>query len=120
MPVKTYPQLDDRCLALLREALERYGTRDAVAEQLGVSRTAVSQALNGRYPADVRRLAAKIVERFADHIACPHLAREIRSAECVELRERPLTPTSREAVKQWQACRACPLNPNKSEIRNVG
>lgn len=119
MPVKKYPQLDERGQMLLREALKKHGSRAAVAEQLGVARTAVSQALNGRYPADARKLAAKIVERFADHVACPHLAREIRSAECVELRERPFVPTGREAVKQWQACRACPLNPN-SEIRNVG
>ncbi|CAA0087007.1 Uncharacterised protein [Starkeya nomas] len=113
MPVKTYPQLDERSLALLREAVLRLGSRGAVAEKLGYARTAVSQALNGCYPADTGKLAARIVEIFADHVACPHLLREIRAGDCREHRERPLSTANREAIKHWQACRACPLNPVK-------
>jgi len=119
MPVTTYPQLDERTLRLLVEAVARHGTRGVVADMLGYTRTAVSQALNGRYPADTRKLAARIVEVFADHVACPHLALDIPSAACREHREAPLSTASREAIKHWQACRTCPLNPT-SEVRNVG
>lgn len=118
MPVN-YPQLDPRALALLHEAIARHGSQGAVAALLGYARTAVNQALHGRYPADARKLSARIVEVFADHVACPHLQREIPSASCREQRERPLSTANREAIKHWQACRSCPLNPN-SEIRNVG
>lgn len=111
MPVKTYPQLDERCLGLLREAVERFGSITAAAEHLGYARTAISQALAGRYPGGVGKLSARIIERLADHVACPHLAREIRAAECRGHRESPLSTASREAIKHWQACRACPLNP---------
>ncbi|WP_310200752.1 hypothetical protein [Ancylobacter sp. 3268] len=116
----TYPQLDPRCRSLLEEARQRLGSITAVAAKLDYARSSVSMALAGHYPGDVRQLAARIVEIFADHVACPHLGQDIPTARCRETRERPFTDTSRDAIKQWQACRTCPLNPNASEVRNGG
>lgn len=115
MPV-TYPQLDDFAHALLAARLtEIGGNKAALARELEMSRSAVSQALSRSYPGDVRRIRARIVERYAEGVSCPHLACAIPPSECRAHRERPLSASSgsREAVKHWQACQACPQNPGR-------
>lgn len=109
-----YPQLEARTHALLAARVATVGTKAGVAGELGVTRTAVSQALAGKYPADTRRLAVKILERYADGIACPHLKRDLPPTECRSLRERPLPTSPLAAVKHWQACRHCRNNPRNT------
>ncbi|HEY9212090.1 MAG TPA: LysR family transcriptional regulator [Ancylobacter sp.] len=106
----TYPQLDERCLALLREAVTRLGSITAVAARLEYARSSVSMALKGCYPGDAQHLASRIMDIFADHVACPHVGHEIPTSACRAHRDRPLSTANRELVKQWQACRACPIN----------
>ena len=117
MPVKTYPQLDDEALTLLRRRLDHHGgSRSALARELGVCRSGVSQALDRRYPANTAQLRARIIEKFADRLVCPHLGREIAPGECRAARERPLTACmgSPDDVKHWQACQSCPQNPKRT------
>ena len=110
----SYPQLDDDAMRLLHARLDHHGgSRAALARELGVSRAAISQALNRRYPADTRKLRATIVERLAEMVKCPHLGVELAPGVCKAARERKLSAASgsREDVKHWQACQLCLNNP---------
>jgi DNA-binding transcriptional regulator YdaS (Cro superfamily) len=110
----SYPQLDETVLGLLTTRLEFHkNSRAALARELGVSRSGLSQAMDGRYPADTRKLRALIVEKLAEQVACPHLRVEIAPGVCKAARERPLSASSasRSDVKHWQACRLCEHNP---------
>jgi hypothetical protein len=107
----TRQQLDEVALRLLRERRDVLGSITAVGKELEITRTAVSQALNGKYPANTHKLRARIMRRYADRIACPHLHRDIAPDECVSFRERPLPSGPRTAIDHWCACRACPENP---------
>ena len=96
----------------LAARLATVGSLAAVGRELNYTRQALSMALAGKYPADTRLLRAKIVERYAGGVVCPHLDIEISPALCRDQRERPLPTAPREAVRWWQACRACPNNPD--------
>lgn len=113
---RSYPQLDADTLALLRDRLDHHvGSRSALAREIGVSRSAISQALDGRYPAATDQLAAKIRDVLVDRLICPHSGDEIAPGLCKELRERPISAAcgSREDVKHWQACQLCQFNPHR-------
>lgn len=110
----TYPQLDDEALEMLLARLDYHGnSRAALAKELGVSRSAISQALDRKYPGDTRKLRAKIIDHLAAQVACPHLGVDLAPAECKSLRERPLSAASASPadVKHWQACQHCRHNP---------
>lgn len=104
-------QLDDLSRGLLRTRAQELGTVAAVGRELGYTRQALSMALAGKYPADTRQLRTKILERYAAGVPCPHVGLDIAPSACREQRERPLPTGPREAVRWWQACRACPNNP---------
>lgn len=113
---RDYPQLDDEALGLLRHRLEHHrGSRAALARELGISRSGLSQAMDAKYPGDTRRLRGLIVERLAEQVACPHLGAEIAPGACKALRERPLSAASasRADVKHWQSCQGCRFNPSR-------
>lgn len=118
--MSAFPQLDRVALALVNRRVDELGTRAAVAAELEVSRSGLSQALDGKYPADTRRLRARIVEKYAGGVACPHLGSEISPSICKAHRERPLAASmaSRDTVKHWQACQACVENPDRN--KNTG
>lgn len=114
-----YPQLDDQALALLKTRLHQNGNnRAALARDLGMSRSAISQALDGKYPGDTRKLRAVIVETLADQIDCPHLGVELSPGACKAWRERPLSAASgsRSDAKHWQACQVCQHNPARRRV----
>lgn len=112
-----YPQLDDRAVALLIARVSALGSRAAVARELDVARTSISQAIDRCYPADTRHLRNKIMERYAaEGINCPHLDRDLSPSECRSYRTRELATGSRASVKHWQACRCCQHNPNARRI----
>lgn len=114
-----YPQLDEEALRLLQARLEFHGgSRAALARELGVSRSGVSQALDGKYPGDTKKLRALIVETLAQQIACPHLGHDIAPQACRLFRERPLSAASAAPadVKHWQACQLCMNNPARRAV----
>lgn len=118
-----YPQLDEEALRLLRARLEFHsGSRAALARELGVSRSGVSQALDGKYPGDTKKMRARIIETLADQVACPHLGVEIAPQVCKVWRERPLSAAtgSRSDVKHWQACQSCIHNPARRSAGTEG
>lgn len=76
-----------------------------VARELGVSRTAVSLLINGKYAGDTRRMAERILNRFGRTL-CPCTGRRMSVAEC---RQTAATmPTSSPgALRLWRACQQC-------------
>lgn len=111
----TYPQLDETIRAILQDAVRREGSIAAVARRLNYTRSAISQALSGRYPADAGKLGRLIFDTFAGVVVCPHLAIEIEADDCRWWRTRPI-PTSRASdANHWLACKTCPLNPDRKD-----
>ncbi len=51
-------------IPLLERAVKQLGSRAAVAERMGLSRTVVSRVLNGSYPGRVDLVAAKVIAAF--------------------------------------------------------
>jgi DNA-binding transcriptional regulator YdaS (Cro superfamily) len=120
---RDWPQLDAEALGLMHTWLAgQNNSRAALARHLGVSRSGISQALDGRYPGNTKHLRALVMERLADLLICPHTAREITPADCRTTRERSLAAASgsRTDVKQWQACQACLHNPLRKSRAATG
>jgi Bacterial regulatory protein, Fis family len=111
-----YTQLDDEAMAVMTARLAHHkGSRSALARELDMSRSAISQALDLKYPGDTKKLRARIFERLAAMINCPHLGVELAPALCASHRSRPLSAASysRQAVQHWQACQSCLFNPDR-------
>lgn len=109
-------------LNILQEQVEKNGSIQAVANQLGYSRPAISLALKGNYPGGTDRLAAKVIATFCDRIICPHTKHDISQGDCTDLRTRPLPQSDVSELRQWSACQSCPNNPNhvcKKELENA-
>lgn len=116
----SHPQLDQVALDLLSARVEHLGSRAKVAAELGYARSALSQAMDGKYPGDTRHLRAAIISTYASRIACPHLGIDLAPAQCEANRTRSMQDClgSRETVKLWQACQSCTHNPRAA--RNGG
>ncbi|GAB6127331.1 LacI family transcriptional regulator [Humidesulfovibrio idahonensis] len=99
-------------LTLLSEAVAE-SSKAAVAEELGVSRPAVSLLLLGKYPGKTDRMAARILERYA-RLDCPHTGKSVTPDHCRKFCG-PVPTSSPAALRQWRACLTCPNNPNREE-----
>lgn len=99
-------------LTLLSEAVAE-SSKVAVAEELGVSRPAVSLLLLGKYPGKTDRMAARILERYA-RLDCPHTGKSVTPDHCRKFCG-PVPTSSPAALRQWRACLTCPNNPNREE-----
>lgn len=99
-------------LTLLADDVARTGSKAKTAARIGVSRSAVSLALLGRYPAGTQRLEAKVLEVLAGQVACPHDGTEIARRSCIERANAPMPMSSPEALRAWVACRTCPNRPD--------
>jgi hypothetical protein len=84
----------------------------AVARKLGVSRTTVSLALNGKYPASLDKLLQRAEAVYA-RFECPHLAAQITLVQCREYALRPCPTTSPRESRHWRACQKCALRPTE-------
>ncbi|QLP96182.1 MAG: hypothetical protein HZY79_00545 [Rhodoblastus sp.] len=95
MTAKSYPQLDEEALELMRRRLDYHdGSRAALAREIGVSRAAVSQALDGKYPSGTGKLRARVIEALAEMVKCPHLGAALAPGVCKAARERKLSTVS--------------------------
>lgn len=102
----TAPWLD-----LLRGAVAA-SSMTAVAARLGISRTAVSLVLAGKYGAKVDRIAAKVLDVLGESVDCPAKGAVIAKSECNELRSRKAPMHNPIAMQTWRACQRCPHNPS--------
>lgn len=92
----------------LAEACAR-STQTAVADQLGVSGSMLSQALANRYPGDMASLEQRVRGAFMGSTAdCPVLG-EIGMDRCLQEQKTPNSAASSVRVRLYRACRSgCP------------
>jgi len=105
---------------LLLEQVAIKGTKQAVANELEVSRTQISLYLSGTYAKNggrVDRLEAKIIATYSNRILCPHLGEDIGQDKCADCRSGPMPMSDPAELKHWIACKSCPLNPDKEESK---
>jgi len=95
-------------LEALVSAVQRLGTQTAVAKQLGVSASAVSNALKGYYIGDVDALAQRIRGALMNElVSCPVMG-ELSAKHCLDYQTRPLVFTNPTRVRLHRACKTCP------------
>lgn len=98
-------------LDLLRAEVEKT-SRKAVAERLGVSRTAISLVMSDKYGASTDNIAALVMETLGV-TACPYLDKDITPRECQEHAGRAIPTSSPRAVRHWRACQTCQHKPQE-------
>lgn len=109
---------DTGWLDLLRTRVEELGSIAAVAAEVGYSRSAVSLALSGNYPAKVTKLAAAVIAAYT-RCVCPYLKREITAAECRRHRTRPMPQSVPDELRFWSTCQRCPVGQRLAEAEAV-
>lgn len=100
-------------IELLQQAVAEHKRGIAgVADQMGpgVSRTALSLVLAGKYPAKTDRIAAKVLDTYA-RIGCPHLGETITQVQCRDFSTRTAPTNSPRDMRHWRACQGCSLKP---------
>jgi len=109
------PLADPEWLEVLRVEASKPGrSKQAIAEELGVSRPAISLLVAGKYTARLdkvgAKLAPKILSLYAERVWCPHLRSSISGADCTDHRSAPMTMSDPAKLKHWAACKSCPRN----------
>ncbi len=97
-------------MTLLREQVAARSIT-AVALELGVSRTAVSLVLSGKYPGKTDNMAARIIDVFA-RVRCPYSGRMVSPAECAQ-RTGTMPMGSPGALRWWRMCQECEHKPTE-------
>lgn len=97
---------------LLRDAVAKTSIT-AVSEKLGVSRTAISLVLSGKYQAKTDRVAAKVLDVYA-RLTCTHTGAEITHADCRQMSASAVPTSSPQAMRHWRACQGCIHKGDKS------
>ncbi|MFE0757214.1 hypothetical protein ACFW16_24860 [Inquilinus sp. NPDC058860] len=108
--------VDPAVVALLRAEASRRGSIRAVADAIGRSRTAVSLALSGKYPAsDTSRFEAAVLAAL-DQVECPFLAERVQRDRC-RLALGPCPTHAPHAAAHWRACQTCLNKPQEESSR---
>lgn len=98
----------------LLQARVKGSSQAAVARELGLSRSAISQVLSGTYPACTTAIARKVLATYGE-VACPHLGQAIPATACLDFQTRPMSTSNHHALNHWAACQACPHNTHRKE-----
>ncbi|MGZ2403335.1 MarR family transcriptional regulator [Rhizobium ruizarguesonis] len=114
------PLTDPQWVDVLRaEAEKPKRSKQAIADELGISRTAVSLLIAGKYTAKMDKVSAKIAPKvmalYSHQVWCPHLRASIGPSVCVGHHSAPMTMSDPDKLKQWAACRACSQNPENKK-----
>lgn len=105
---------DGLWLELLRkEAMETSIGRAAL--KVGYSRTAISQALDGKYPGDLRKMQMKVLAalQLPMKVECPHLRINLPTDMCNDFSTRPAPTHHPFGMQLWRACQQCPNRAEK-------
>lgn len=94
---------------LLREALAELGSKQRVANRLGVSRPYVSRVMSGDIDPPPQAFIDRVIYRL-EVVQCPHTFQQQPRGECRSaLQSAPTHNPFRLAL--WQACQTCPHKP---------
>lgn len=100
-------------LELLQQAVREHPRGKAgVSDDLDISRTAISLAINGKYPAKTDKIAAKVMEAYA-RVDCPHLSETISINTCRAYALRTAPTNSPREMRHWRACQTCACKPEE-------
>lgn len=100
-------------LELLKNAVNK-SSKQAVAAELGVSRTAISLVCSGNYPAKTDKIEKLVIEAYG-RIQCPFLQAEISLNDCRNHHEANVPTSSPRAMRHWRACQGCPNKGGRHE-----
>ena len=98
-------------LELLTNAVNN-SSKQAVADELGMSRTAISLVMNNKYPASTDKIAEKVTSLYS-RVNCPHTGENITIAQCKQNHTAPAPTSSPRAMRLWRACQTCPNKGDK-------
>lgn len=99
--------LPDDVLQLLRTQAKS-ATQVALAEQLGISTSAVNQAIHDKYRGNVDRLCARVRGLWAgDTVSCPVLG-SISTKVCIDQQSKGVVYSNPMRVALAKACKTCP------------
>lgn len=108
--------LESNWRELLDAALARVdGNKQAIAEELGVSRTMVSLVCKGTYHGRLDRFAQTVLDTYVVRIGCPYLGADISPATCKGNALRPAPTSSAREARHWRACQSCNLKPQEAK-----
>ena len=98
----------------LREQCRRHGSKE-VGDEIGYSKTVISQVLNGKYPGNLAKVEDAVRGAYLGKcVACPVLG-ELARNRCLEHQQRPFATTNPTRVKLFRACRSgCPHSQLKA------
>jgi predicted transcriptional regulator len=94
---------------LLERAVEATN-KQAVADRLGVTRTAVSLVCSDKYPAKTDKFAARVMDVLGRE-QCPYLCIEITREQCREFHNRRAPISSPREMRHWRACQGSDSGP---------
>jgi hypothetical protein len=101
------PVAEPTWMVLLRGAVERAPSMQAVAEQIGYSRTTVSLVLAGKYGKSTEAIALAVMT-LLDQVICPVLG-DLPGPDCLRNQNAPFSAANPQRVALYRACRAgCP------------
>nr|WP_192867674.1 helix-turn-helix transcriptional regulator [Thaumasiovibrio occultus] len=94
---------------LRQEAKYSGKSLNALAKQLGVSSSKLSQVLRGIYPGQTEDLRIAVMGQLMDQtVNCP-VRGAIRLDECAAQQKQPFSTANRERIRLYRACRSgCP------------
>lgn len=93
---------------LVYARIEKLGSIQKVADELGYARPSLSLALRDKYIGSTEKLI-KTVLKVLGQIQCPYLNRVISPSECSAFRERKAPTQNPAEMRHWSACQACPI-----------
>lgn len=102
--------------ALLDAAVEA-SSKQAVADRLGVTRTAVSLVCSDKYPARTDKFAARVMDVLGRE-TCPYLCIEITREQCREFSNRRAPISSPREMRHWRACQGCEIGARLKGARS--
>ena len=99
---------DPRWLLLLRAEANKTSIGLA-SQRVGYSRTAISQALAGKYPGDLAKLERKVLAalELPMAVACPYLSLNLPTTMCREFSLKRAPTHNPVAMQHWRACQQC-------------
>lgn len=106
-------QKEQEYLTILRERVATLGSIQAVADELCVSRTAISLLLSGKYTGGTEQIATRIVEHYTDRVYCPHVKASISKRDCANNIASGVPVSDPQKLRQWAACRLCPRSQDQ-------
>lgn len=97
--------LEERWFKLLAGAVKAT-SKQAVGDRIGKSRTAISLVMSGKYPANTKRIAAKVLA-VLDCWHCPYLGADINAGDCLSIYSGPTPSHDPARLAHRRVCRTC-------------